>query len=151
MTSIFVVVVLQSHSHHYDWRRLQVHESQSERQRKSPMQKALTFSKRADEKVHQAQWLLTLNCFNDQNSKELYTVLQSLIVQTRSIRVSWHNMLRSHWQPWEDPHKYSGPDGYKAAFLDGIEEFNRFGHAAGNAKFQIDPEQALELYGMKVA
>ncbi|CAK9049338.1 PABC domain-containing protein [Durusdinium trenchii] len=103
VTSIFVVVVLQSHSHHYDWRRLQVHESQSERQRKSPMQKALTFSKRADEKVHQ------------------------------------------------DPHKYSGPDGYKAAFLDGIEEFNRFGHAAGNAKFQIDPEQALELYGMKVA
>ena len=45
------IVMHHYHVSHQEWRRLQVHEQQSERQRKDPMQKCLIFAKRANRKV----------------------------------------------------------------------------------------------------
>jgi len=43
-----------THSSHHEWRRLQLHEQQAERQRKDPVQKCLVFAKRAHEKTAEA-------------------------------------------------------------------------------------------------
>ena len=52
-TCIMVNCVVMKHSHtsHIAWRRLQVHEQQSERQRKNPFQKANIFHQRAHSKI----------------------------------------------------------------------------------------------------
>lgn len=45
---------------------------------------------------------------------------------------------------------YSGKDGYKSAFLDGVMEYNSYGFAMMNSKYQVDENEALELFGFKV-
>ena len=39
-----------------DYRRLQIHEQQAERQRRNPLQKALVFSQRAKELISMVPW-----------------------------------------------------------------------------------------------
>lgn len=40
-----------------DFRRVQMHEQQAEKQKKNPLQKALVFTRRANELVSQESWL----------------------------------------------------------------------------------------------
>lgn len=37
------------------------------------------------------------------------------------------------------------------AFLDSVAEYNEYGIAVTSPKYRVDDEQALQLYGMKVA
>ena len=51
----------------------------------------------------------------------------------------------------QDPGLYKGNDGFRAAFLRGIEEYNHYGIAVSNQQFRVGPDAALQLYGFKVA
>ena len=46
---------------------------------------------------------------------------------------------------------YSGDDGFRAAFLRGVDEYNNYGIALSNPQLRVGHEAALELYGFKVA
>ena len=46
-------VVEEQEPSHYDWKRIQTSEQQAQRERKSILQKALLFSRRADKLVHE--------------------------------------------------------------------------------------------------
>ena len=69
LTSISACVRRPQHSSHTEWRRLQVHEQQSERQKKNPFQKCLIFSNRAKEKLlgDRILWVWRLLCHVDSN------------------------------------------------------------------------------------
>ena len=49
----------------------------------------------------------------------------------------------------QDPELYKGQDGFRDAFLRSVTEYNQYGLALGNAKFQIGSEAAIQLYGFK--
>lgn len=51
----------------------------------------------------------------------------------------------------KDPVRYGGTDGYKEAFLDGVQEYNSYGYAKMQSKHQVDQKEALELFGLKVS
>lgn len=46
---------------------------------------------------------------------------------------------------------FAGDDGFRKAFLQSIAEYNSFGVALGNPKYQVSADMALQLYGFKVA
>ena len=51
----------------------------------------------------------------------------------------------------QEPWLFTGKDGFRDAFLRSITEYNQYGLAAGNAKFQIGSEAAVQLFGFKAA
>ena len=52
----------------------------------------------------------------------------------------------------KDPNKYgSSAEGFKAAFMDAVSEYNSFGYAATNARYRVDDQAALELFGFKAS
>jgi len=52
----------------------------------------------------------------------------------------------------KDPNKYGSPtDGFKAAFMDAVAEYNSYGYASTNPKYRVDDQTALELYGFKAS
>lgn len=52
----------------------------------------------------------------------------------------------------EEPHLYGeSKEGFKNAFLRGIEEYNNYGTAATNSKYRIDATTGLQLWGFKVS
>lgn len=62
MLVITVCVMHPKNMSDLEWRRLQVHEQQSERAKKSPVQKTLIFARRAHEKMSQALgWKLSFS------------------------------------------------------------------------------------------
>lgn len=52
---------------------------------------------------------------------------------------------------FQEPHRYEGDAGYRQAFLDGVLEYNHFGAAALNKRYQIEEAEALTLFGFKVS
>ena len=53
---------------------------------------------------------------------------------------------------WKDPHIYAlSGTGFRDAYLAAVKEYNEFGVARNNSKYQIDHGSALELYGLKEA
>lgn len=55
-----------------------------------------------------------------------------------------------HLPHQDDPDLPRGASGYKAAFHKAVEEYNSFGLAEGNVKYQIDTGTAEQLYLFKV-
>ena len=55
------------------------------------------------------------------------------------------------WNRLQDPEKYKGAAGYKEAFLEGVMEYNDYGYAKMNSKYQVEEKEALELFGFKVS
>jgi len=51
----------------------------------------------------------------------------------------------------QDPEKYKEAAGYKEAFLEGVMEYNDYGYAKMNSKYQVEEKEALELFGFKVS
>lgn len=51
----------------------------------------------------------------------------------------------------QEPTAFDGPDGFRDAFMRSIDEFNRYGLAAHNSRYQVPKELAVLLYGFKVA
>lgn len=129
---IHCVVMKHEHESHISWRRLQVHEQQSERQRKNPFQKANIFHQRAQAKLLEA-------CSQETISKCFHTN----VFEFRCVCC-----LKSFGL--QEAHKYNGASGYKEAYMDGVAEYNSYGFAATSSKLQVDENEALELYGLKV-
>lgn len=50
--------------------------------------------------------------------------------------------------PDEDPNTYSKKP--KEAFLAAVDEYNQFGYSQFGARFRIDLQSAVQLYGFKV-
>lgn len=48
----------------------------------------------------------------------------------------------------QDPNAFA--DDWKLAFEEAVGEFNNFGLASTNAKFQIDSQASMTMYGFKV-
>lgn len=51
----------------------------------------------------------------------------------------------------QEPAACAGKDGFRVAFLRSINEFNQYGIAAGNGKYQIPDDLGLQLFGFRVA
>ncbi|CAJ1344536.1 unnamed protein product [Effrenium voratum] len=80
--------------------------------------------------------------------KTVATVGGILMMEGHSSHYEWRRM-QVHEQ--QDPNKFGGgDDGFRSAFLASINEYNSYGAAATNAKYQIDESTAMLLYGFKV-
>lgn len=51
----------------------------------------------------------------------------------------------------EEPAAFGGVHGFRDAFLRSIKEFNEYGVAAGNAKYQVGEDLAMQLYAFNAA
>ena len=51
----------------------------------------------------------------------------------------------------QEPSKYVGTDAFRNAFLRSIDEYNNYGVAATNTKYQMSHDTAVLLYGFKVS
>lgn len=54
-------------------------------------------------------------------------------------------------QQFEEPGSFEGADGFRDAFLRSVDEYNSYGVAAMNPRYQVQKELAVQLYGFKVA
>ena len=50
----------------------------------------------------------------------------------------------------QDPAAYGDALGFRNAFLRSVGEFNQYGLALGNPKYQVPDELAVQLFGFKV-
>ena len=51
----------------------------------------------------------------------------------------------------QEPTRFQGDQGFREAFLEGIHEHNRFGAASSNAKYQVDENTAVTMFGFTVS
>ena len=114
---------------HIDFRRMQVHEQQAERQKRNILQKCMVFAAHADYLTFKdPKGALKQSC--------IYRVFQPVTISYLLVGSS------------QEKDKYK--DDWKAAFMKAIENYNGYYLASTSAKFQIDDATAHSLYGFKV-
>ena len=116
------------------WRRIQVHEQQSERQRKNILQKVLCFSARAKELQ-----------VEDRGSK-----ISKIISVNQFPGSPFISLSSQRYRNPEDTVKFPESK-YKDAFFAAMEEYNQYGIAEVNSRYRLDKSAMDELYGFKVA
>ena len=126
-----VTIVAERHDSYYQWKRFRVHEEQAQRERKNILQKALLFSRRANQMLVEVRAKISKSVNFLETEHELQALLWIYIMQ-RSV---------------QDGSLALEADGYRTAFLRSVSEFNEF---AGVARYQISEDSALQLFGFKV-
>ena len=147
-------VVQEQKESHYDWKRIQTSEQQALRERKSILHKALVFARRANQLMVE-DWVQGLrNSNSDTQNTSFYDVHPIPLFPKRLFNI----IQILNLCPWcctvtvlQESGVYSGDDGFRAAFLRGVDEYNNYGIALSNPQLRVGHEAALELYGFKVA
>ena len=152
---------------HFDFRRLQVHEQQAERQRKNLLQKTMVFAARADVLQQQDQrlhcviwkytWVQWQTPTHGYGSKlgtlrirfPLGTIMTIIGAHNKGHYYNYYHWSLSPVSPNQDRGKYA--DDWKLAFEDAVAEYNSFGLASTNPKYKIDEASCLTMYGFKVS
>ena len=126
-TCIMVDCIVMKHDHnsHIAWRRLQVHEQQSERQRKTPSRKPTSSINEPSPRSLRTPVLQSvlnrINCVLVVEYEYLGMCESSALVLAK---INWMrgtlSCPQSLWNRLQDPEKYKGAAGYKEAFLDGV-------------------------------
>lgn len=109
----------------FDFRRIQLTEQQTEKQKKNILQKCMVFSRRAKELQSEDGSILTSFSF------PLLPFMHWSIINHASLQDS---------AAWQDE---------RVAFMEAINEYNNFGQAAHATRLQIDEVSASQLYGFQ--
>ena len=137
-----------AHEAEFEYRRIQVHDQQAERQRKNVLQKTLVFSKRAWQIMLEVRFRL---------AKHIHFRIKYV---EKSCQAQIYRLKRLNFKattipavPAQDPDRYPNPgrdaEAFRRAFMEAIGEFNSYGSAGHSTRWQIDEQSACQMFGLK--